>query len=438
MNTRTRMSVTERVQAALEHARPVALTGQLTRILGLEAEARGVHAAVGDLVEISAPRGWLPAEVVAVRADAVQLAPLEDLAGVLPGATVRPSGARLRVPVGRQLLGRVLDGLGRAIDDGPPLHGPYRLVNSRAPEALSRQRISHPMPMGVRAIDTMLTCAAGQRVGIFAGSGVGKSTLLGMMARGTEADVVVIGLIGERGREVREFLEDELGPGGKERAVTVVATADAPPLQRVKAAHTATRIAEDFRDAGAHVLLLVDSLTRFAMASREIGLASGEPPATRGYPPSVFAELARLLERAGPSAEGTITGLYTVLVEGDDMNDPVADAARSILDGHVVLSRRLAAAGHYPTIDVLGSASRLASKVTGPEQRAAVSRLRGLMAALEDSRDLIEIGAYAPGANTQVDEALARRAGMEAFLRQDVAEVVPYEQAWLQLAQVLT
>lgn len=429
--------VLEAVEEGLRVSPPVALTGHLVRALGLEAEASGVHAAVGDLVEIQSGDRWLPAEVVAVRASSVQLAPLEDLSGVLPGAVVKPSGYRIRIPVGQQLRGRVLDGLGRPIDDGPELMGPSEALASSAPAALSRRRIDEALPMGVRAIDTMLTCAAGQRVGIFAGSGVGKSTLLGMMARGSSADVVVIGLIGERGREVREFLEDELGPGGKERSITVVATADAPPLLRVKAAYTATRIAEYFRDQGLNVLLLVDSLTRFAMACREIGLAAGEPPATRGYPPSVFGELARLLERAGPGPTGTITGLYTVLVEGDDMNDPIADSARSILDGHVVLSRRLAAAGHYPTIDVLNSASRLASKVTSPEQRAAVNRLRSLMAALEDARDLIEIGAYAPGSNPAVDEALYRRVPMEAFLRQDVNDVTSYEQAWQQLAEVL-
>lgn len=426
------------VASQLSTVSPVAVTGRITRILGLEAEAQGVHAAVGDLVHVEAPHGWVSAEVVAVGQRGVQLAPLESLAGVLPGAEVRASGAQLTITVGPQVLGRVLDALGRPMDGKGPLTGQRVEVTSEAPDALERQRISRPIPMGVRAIDTMLTCAAGQRVGLFAGSGVGKSTLLGMMARGTTADVVVIGLVGERGREVREFLEDELGDTARDKVVTVVATADAPPLLRMKAASTATRIAEYFRDQGKDVVLLIDSLTRFAMAAREIGLASGEPPATRGYPPSVFAALARLLERAGPSATGTITGLYTVLVEGDDLNDPIADSSRSILDGHVVLSRRLAAAGHFPTIDVLSSVSRLASKVTTPEQRQLVSRFRGLLAALAEARDLIEIGAYAPGSNPDVDDALARKAQMDSFLRQDVYEVADSEVSWQQMATVLS
>jgi flagellum-specific ATP synthase len=427
----------EQVRERLSGTRPVAVTGQLTRVLGLEAEARGVHAAVGDLVQVSANGQWREAEVVAVRTDSVQLAPLVSLDGVLPGAMVRPSGARLQIAVGPGLEGRVLDALGHPIDGLGPIVGQLVPVMSPAPQALSRRRISEPLSLGVRVLDTMLATAAGQRVGVFAGSGVGKSTLLGMMARGTHAPRVVIGLIGERGREVREFLEDELGPEGRERAVTVVATADASPLMRLKAAHTATRIAEYYRDMGEDVLLLVDSLTRFAFAAREIGLASGEPPATRGYPPSVMSELARLLERAGPGPTGTITGLYTVLVEGDDMNDPVADAARSILDGHIVLSRRLAAAGHYPTVDVLESASRLASKVTSREQRDLVGRLRAMLAAYAEARDLVEIGAYAPGSNPIVDEALARKPAIDAFLCQDVSEVADAADSWERLAQVL-
>jgi flagellum-specific ATP synthase len=274
-------------------------------------------------------------------------------------------------------------------------------------------------------------------VGIFAGSGVGKSTLLGMMARGTAADVVVVGLVGERGREVREFIEDDLGPDGAARSCVVVATSDEPPLVRLRAAFTATRIAEWFRDRGADVLLLVDSLTRFAMAQREVGLAAGEPPATRGYPPSVFSLLPRLLERAGPGEHGTITALYTVLVEGDDLNEPVADHARSILDGHVVLSRRLAAAGHYPTIDVLESVSRSAAKVTPPERLALAARLRALLAAWAEARDLVEIGAYVGGTNPDVDEAIAKRPAIEAFLRQGTHEVADAEESWTRLAELV-
>jgi flagellum-specific ATP synthase len=340
--------------------------------------------------------------------------------------------------VGDDLRGRVLDALGRPIDDGPPLTGALTGLDAPAPHPLKRQRILEPLPLGVRALDTMTPCGRGQRVGVFAGSGVGKSTLLGMMARGTKADVVVVGLVGERGREVREFLEDDLGATGRENVVCVVATSDEPPLMRLRAAFTATRIAEHFRDQGLDVLLLVDSLTRFAMARREIGLAAGEPPATRGYPPSVFAELPRLLERAGPAETGTITALYTVLVEGDDLQDPVADHARSILDGHVVLSRRLATAGHFPTIDVLQSVSRLASKVTPAPRLALANRLRRLMAAGEEAKDLVEIGAYAPGSDPDVDEALARKELISSFLRQPVDEVADAERSWERLSQVLS
>jgi flagellum-specific ATP synthase len=339
--------------------------------------------------------------------------------------------------VGPDLAGRVLDALGRPIDGGPALTGELTGLDAPVPHPLKRQRISDPLPLGVRCLDTMTPCGRGQRVGIFAGSGVGKSTLLGMMARGTHADVIVVGLVGERGREVREFLEDDLGEKGRERVVCVVATSDEPPLMRLRAAYTATRIAEHYRDQGLDVLLLVDSLTRFAMARREIGLAAGEPPATRGYPPSVFAELPRLLERAGPGEVGTITALYTVLVEGDDMNDPVADHARSILDGHIVLSRRLASAGHFPTVDVLESVSRLASKVTPQPRLQLAARLRRLLAAADEAKDLVEIGAYQPGSDPDVDEALGRRELISSFLRQPVDEIADSERSWEQLSQVL-
>ncbi len=423
--------------AQLAAAAPMQVSGRLSRIVGLEAEARGLRAALGDTVRIRREDGWVPAQVVAVREDALLLAPYGDLAGVAPGARVEVAGRGLTMTVGPALAGRVLDALGRPLDGGPRLTGEVVSLEAAAPHPLRRQRIAEPLPLGVRALDTATPCGRGQRVGIFAGSGVGKSTLLGMLARGTAADVVVVGLVGERGREVREFLEDDLGDTARERVTTVVATSDEPPLMRLRAAYTATRIAEWHRDQGADVLLLVDSLTRFAMARREIGLAAGEPPATRGYPPSVFAELPRLLERAGPGERGTITALYTVLVEGDDMNDPVADHARSILDGHVVLSRRLASAGHFPTIDVLESVSRLAGKVTTVEQRALAARLRRLLAAAAEAKDLVEIGAYVPGTNADVDEALARRDGLEAFLRQAVDEVTPSAQAWDRLAAVL-
>jgi len=424
------------IATALRPLLPVRAKGRLSTVIGLEAECRGLKGALGDVVAITVGARRVPAQVVAVREDALLLAPYGDLDGVSPGAVVEPTGRGLRMRVGPDLAGRVLDALGHPIDDGPALTGELVGLDAAAPHPLRRQRITEPMALGVRALDTMAPCGRGQRIGIFAGSGVGKSTLLGMMARGASADVVVVGLVGERGREVREFLEDDLG-AARERVVCVVATSDEPPLMRLRAAYTATRIAEHFRDQGLDVLLLVDSLTRFAMARREIGLAAGEPPATRGYPPSVFAELPRLLERAGPGQIGTITALYTVLVEGDDMNDPVADAARGILDGHVVLSRRLAAAGHFPTIDVLESVSRLASKVTPTPRLELAARLRRLLAAAADAKDLVEIGAYAPGSDPVVDEALARRHLVEAFLRQGVDEVADPEQSWAALAGVL-
>ncbi len=416
---------------------PWRASGTLTRVVGLEAECRGLRGALGDLVDVRVGERTVPAQVVAVREDGLLLAPYAELDGVSPGAPVEKTGSGLQLRVGDDLVGRVVDALGRPIDDGPPLTGELVGLDAAAPHPLKRRRISEPLPLGVRCLDTMTPCGRGQRIGIFAGSGVGKSTLMGMMARGTQADVVVVGLVGERGREVREFLEDDLGPGGRENVVCVVATSDEPPLMRLRAAYTATRIAEHFRDQGLDVLLLVDTLTRFAMARREIGLAAGEPPATRGYPPSVFAEMPRLLERAGPGEHGTITAIYTVLVDGDDMNDPVADCARGILDGHVVLSRKLASAGHFPTVDVLDSVSRSASKVTPAPRLELAARLRRLLAAAAEAKDLVEIGAYVPGSDPLVDEALARKELLNAFLRQPVDEVADAEHSWEQLSAVL-
>lgn len=426
--------------AALASANPVRVTGSLTRVIGLEAEAKGIRASLGDLVWIETRHGSVLdrvcAQVVAVREDALLLAPFGSLEGVAPGARVEPAGTGLTMTVGAEMAGRVIDALGRPIDGLGPIRGEQVLLENRAPHPLKRQRIAEILPLGVRCVDTMLTCGRGQRVGIFAGSGVGKSTLLGMMARGTSADMIVVGLVGERGREVREFLEDDLGAHGRERVCAVVATSDESPLMRLRAAYTATRVAEHFRDQGLDVLLLVDSLTRFAMAQREIGLAAGEPPATRGFPPSVFAELPRLLERAGPGERGSITALYTVLVEGDDMNDPVADHARSILDGHVVLSRRLAAAGHFPTIDVLHSVSRLTSKICSPEQRDDAAAIRRLLSAYDEARELIEIGAYSSGADPWVDRAIELRELTTAFLQQPLDVVTPAETAWAQLHEL--
>jgi flagellum-specific ATP synthase len=305
------------------------------------------------------------------------------------------------------------------------------------PHPLRRARVDTPLSLGVRALDTLVPCARGQRLGIFAGSGVGKSSLLSMIARNSDADIVVLALVGERGREVREFLENDLGAEGLARSVVVVATSDEPALVRLRAAATATRIAEHFRDQGRHVLLMMDSVTRYAMAQREIGLSAGEPPSTRGYPPSVFALLPRLLERAGTGEQGSITGLYTVLVEGDDMNDPVADTARSILDGHIVLSRRLATSAHFPSIDVLESASRVAGAVTTPEQKAAAGELRRLLAAHRDAKDLIEIGAYAEGSNPVVDRAVALAEPINRFLQQDMHESSPAPDSWAALQRLL-
>ncbi len=425
------------VAGLLEPLTPWRAAGTVSRVVGLEAECRGLRGALGDLVSMRVGDRLVPAQVVAVREDALLLAPYGDLEGISPGAPVEKTGSGLQLRVGHDLIGRVVDALGRPLDDGPALTGELVSLDALAPHPLKRQRISQPLPLGVRCLDTMTPCGRGQRIGIFAGSGVGKSTLMGMMARGTKADVVVVGLVGERGREVREFLEDDLGPGGRENVVCVVATSDEPPLMRLRAAYTATRIAEHFRDQGLDVLLLVDSLTRFAMARREIGLAAGEPPATRGYPPSVFAELPRLLERAGPGEHGTITAIYTVLVEGDDMNDPVADNARGILDGHVVLSRKLAAAGHFPTVDVLDSVSRSASKVTPKPRLEMAARLRRLLAAAAEAKDLVEIGAYVHGSDPLVDEALARKEMLNSFLRQPVDEVADPEHSWEQLSAVL-
>lgn len=423
--------------AVLEGRRPRRHTSRVTRVVGLEIEASRLPAAIGDLMWIGETRR--PAEVVAIRTDAVVLMPIGSIEGVAAGDRVESSGSAPLLEVGHGLIGRVVDYSGRPIDEKGPLVGPTSLVgiNGSIPHPLHRQRILEPLDLGVRVLDTMLTCGRGQRIGIMAGSGVGKSTLMGMVARGTNADVVVVGLIGERGREVREFLEDDLGPAGCAKSCVVVATSDEPALVRRRAAFTATRIAEHFADQGQHVLLLLDSLTRVAMAQRDIGLAAGEPPTTRGYPPSTFSTLPQLLERAGPRESGSITGIYAVLVEGDDMNEPVADHVRSILDGHIVLSRRLAALGHYPTIDVPESISRLAMKVQTSEQTALVLRLRALLAAWTDGRDLVEIGAYEGGSNPALDEYLAKRTAIDDFLCQDLAHVEPSSDAWAHLQELM-
>jgi flagellum-specific ATP synthase len=403
------------------------VSGRVTDVIGLVVEATGPNAPLGSLVHVAPPPGGsahapIPAEVVGFRAGRVLLMPLGDLAGVAPGSRVVLGRERPMVRVGDALLGRVIDGLGRPLDGrgAVEFESEYPLYGQRL-NPLTRRRIAEPLDLGVRAVNGLLTCGRGQRLGIFAGSGVGKSALLGMMARYTRAEVNVIGLVGERGREVREFVERDLGDG-LAHSVVVAATSDEPPLVRIRGAFLATAIAEYFRDQGRDVLLMMDSLTRVAMAQREIGLSVGEPPSARGYTPSVFALLPRLLERAGQSADGSITGLYTVLVEGDDMNEPIADTARSILDGHVTLSRRLASEGHYPAIDVLESVSRVMLDVVPPAHRALAARIRGWLATHRDAEDLINIGAYARGSNPAIDEAVAKLPAIQAFLRQPLDE----------------
>ena len=399
--------------------------GRVCDLIGLIIEATGLSVEIGEVCLVGdgrerGGRGPIPTEVVGFRGGRTLLMPLGELRGIGPGTLVRPTGRSFEVPAGDGLLGRVIDGLGAPLDGfGDVAEAARRSASAAAPDALSRPRITQRIDLGVRALDTLVPCGRGQRLGIFAGSGVGKSSLLGMIARSTTADVNVIALVGERGREVREFIERDLGDA-LEHSVVVVATSDQPALVRIRAAFTATAIAEHFRDQGRNVMLMMDSVTRFAMAQREVGLAIGEPPATRGYTPSVFALLPRLLERAGTSTRGTITGLYTVLVDGDDMNEPVADAVRSILDGHVVLTRSLAHAGHYPAIDVLQSVSRLTGEIASAEVRAAGQRLRAAMAAYADKQDLISIGAYQAGTDPLLDSAVALRPRIDAFLRQPV------------------
>ncbi len=414
-------------------------TGRVTRLVGLRLEVEGIEAAVGEAVWVRRADGSvLPAEVVAVQGGSLACMPLGELSGVRFGDVAEAAGRPLPLTVGHGLLGRVVDGLGRPIDDGPPIFdGEEVSLEGTPPHPLRREMVDRPLALGVRALDTAVPCGRGQRLGIFAGSGVGKSSLLSMIARGTDAQVSVLTLIGERGREVSEFIQRDLGPEGLARSVVVVATSDQPALVRIRSAFTGTRIAEWFRDQGNDVVLMMDSLTRFAMAQREVGLSAGEPPATRGYPPSVFSLLPRLLERAGAAERGSITGLYTVLVEGDDMNEPIADAARSILDGHIVLSRRLSTAGHFPSIEVLESISRVEPAITTPEQRALVRELRQLLAGYRDAKDLVEIGAYAKGSNRVVDRALELKDLIDGFLRQEVASTCSAGESWACLAALL-
>ena len=403
---------------------PIPVRGRVREVVGLYVEVDGIPGRLGEVCTIEREDGPpVEAEVVGFREGRTLVMPLGDLRGLQAGAAVASRGALFAVPVGVPLLGRVVDGLGRPIDGAGPIAASFRQPQSgSAPHVLQRRRIDEALATGVRAIDGLLTCGKGQRIGLFAGSGVGKSTALSMIARHTSADANVIALIGERGREVREFIENDLGEDGRARSVVVVSTSDEPALLRMHAAWTATTIAEELREQGLDVTLLMDSVTRFAMALREIGLSIGEPPAVRGYTPSVFAQLSRLLERAGTSDAGTITGFYTVLVESDDMTEPIADAVRATLDGHIVMTRELAEQNHYPAVDVLQSVSRVMPSITSEEHRESAGRMRELLARYGRSRDLVSIGAYEPGADPQLDEALERLPAIHSYLRQSPSE----------------
>jgi len=413
-----------------EHLRtidPVRVNGKVTQVIGLTVESEGPDASVGDVCLIYPAKAAKPikAEVVGFRDNKVILMPLGDLQSIGPGCDVVGTGKPLTVQVGSELLGKVLDGLGQPLDGSfIPKRMPHYSTNNLPGNPLARPRVQEPLSIGVRAIDGLLTVGRGQRVGIFAGSGVGKSTLLGMIARNTSADVNVIALIGERGREVLEFMEKDLGPEGLARSVVVVATSDQPALIRMKGALIATSIAEYFRDRGLNVMLMMDSVTRYAMALREVGLAIGEPPATRGYTPSVFAALPKLLERAGTGPSGSITAFYTVLVDGDDMNEPIADAVRGILDGHIVLSRAIAHKGHYPAIDILQSVSRVMKEIVTEEHQDAANELKRLLAVYRDSEDLINIGAYQSGSNREIDRAIEYIDRINGYTQQKTTENV--------------
>lgn len=426
-----------RLQALVAASEPRPSQGWVEEVVGLAVEARGPVSSLGELCWIHRQGlSPVPAEVVGFRGPRTLLMPLGDARAIRPGNRVEATGRGFVVGVGEGLLGRVLDGLGRPLDGlGPVAAEAWYPAEADPPPPLSRRPIREPLPVGVRAIDALLTCGRGQRVGIFAGSGVGKSTLLAMMTRHTAADVVVVALIGERNREVRDFVDHHLA-GARRRTVVVAATADRPALVRIKAAQVATAIAEFFRDRGCHVLLVMDSVTRYAMALREVGLAVGEPPATRGYPPSVFAALPRLLERAGTGPRGSITGFYTVLVDGDDFTEPIADAVRGTLDGHIVLSRQLAEEGQFPAVDVLASVSRLMPELVEPAHWAAAQRLRRWLGAYREARDLVEIGAYQRGSNPDVDRALERMAAIRAFLSQGRDEASDFPEAVARLHQV--
>jgi flagellum-specific ATP synthase len=416
------------------------VAGSLKRVVGLTLEAEGLCVPVGSTCQIETQHGLVDAEVVGFSGDTLYLMPNDAIVGVLPGARVIPRQADTGLPVGMNLLGRVVDGLGRPLDSLGPIEAERTLMFAQTRiNPLARRPIKQPIDVGVRTINSVLTVGQGQRMGLFAGSGVGKSVLLGMMTRGTNADVIVVGLVGERGREVKEFIEEILGPDGRARSVVVAAPADAPPLMRLKGCETAVTIAEYFRDQGLNVLLLLDSVTRYAMAQREIALAVGEPPATKGYPPSVFAKLPALIERAGNGSDGqgSITAFFTVLSEGDDMQDPIADAARAILDGHIVLSRELADAGHYPAIDIEKSISRVMPQVTSETHLQHARVLKQIYSLYQQNKDLITLGAYQTGSDPMLDKTIEMMPGINHFLQQGMTDVIPYDEGLVSLAKIL-
>ena len=428
----------EKLHSALRSVNLLSCRGSVVRVAGLRVESNGPAVGLGELCGIHLRDGRrVLAEVVGFHKDHLIILPLEHIEGISPGDAVTTRTTARHISLSDSILGRVLNGLAEPIDNKGPLTGTdRRTLDATSPPALSRERITEPLVLGIRSMDGLLTCGKGQRLGIFAGSGVGKSVLLGDIANSTEASVNVVALIGERGREVREFLEGDLGAEGLARSVVVVASSDSPPIQRVKAAFVAVTIAEYFRDKGRNVLFMMDSLTRFAQAQREIGLAAGEPPATKGYCPSVFTLMPRLIERLGCAETGSITGILTVLVENDDLTDPVADSARSLLDGHVVLSRKLADRGHYPAVDILGSVSRLMPAVTSSEHKAAAKRLREIYAIYNDAEDLINIGAFSPGSNRRIDGAIALIDRINAFLIQPIRERTKYEETIRRLVDI--
>ncbi|MGF1854115.1 flagellar protein export ATPase FliI [Vibrio satsumensis] len=420
-------------------SRPIA-SGKLVRVVGLTLEATGCKAPIGSLCLVETMSGQMEAEVVGFSGDNLFLMPSEQITGILPGARVTPMTTESGIPVGMELLGRVIDGVGNPLDGLGPIYTEQRASFNADPiNPLARKPISEPLDVGLKAINGLLTVGKGQRIGLFAGSGVGKSVTLGMMTRGTTAQVVVVGLIGERGREVKEFIEEILGEDGRKRSVVVAAPADSSPLMRLKGCQTALAVAEYFRDQGLDVLLLMDSLTRFAQAQREIALSVGEPPATKGYPPSVFAKLPALVERAGNGndEQGSITAFFTVLTEGDDLQDPIADASRAILDGHVVLSREMADAGHYPAIDVEKSVSRVMPQITTEEHVLMSKAVRQVLSICRKNQDLVSIGAYKPGTDPAIDSAFTLKPKLDEYLQQKMKETVPYDMCVNMLKHVL-